>query len=141
MHEIQKFSSSILRGIRDAVRFEQARSAHVICLVKSMTKEHLRTSSNLSNERAIFEADRGWVCSPLSRNEFLQFLRSDEHLHVAVRPSRSASQSVKKPCPCTRLLSLKKSAFHRLSREEVISVLRGSENIRLARSKTVVKLN
>lgn len=87
------------------------------------------------------EADRGCVRSPLSRDGFLQFLRSDEHLHVAIRPSRSASQSVKKPCPCTRSPPLKKSTFHRLDREGFISVLRGPENIRLVRSRTVVKLN
>lgn len=40
--------------IRDAIHFKWTRNAHVIGLVKSVTKEHLPMSSNLSNGRERF---------------------------------------------------------------------------------------
>jgi len=82
-------------------------------LVKS--KEHLPTSSNLSNERAIFEADRSYA-SPLSRDEFFRASSCgpDGHLHLhalscvcpaflAPRERIRGRRGGKKPCPCTRL--------------------------------------
>lgn len=85
-------------------------SARVICLVKSMTKEHLPTSSNLSYERMIFEADRGCAPAFVSGRVSCGFRDQMNTCLPARRPSCSADRSantVKKPCPCTP--SLKKN--------------------------------
>jgi len=82
---------------------------HVICLVKSVMKEHLPMSSNLSNDTAIFKADQDCVPAFVSRqvpagSAITCLLPPPFLFRGRIREYR------KKPWPCVRSPPLKKNA-------------------------------
>jgi len=100
-----KFSSSIAYSQCDTFQV----NLHVICLVKSVMKEHLPMSSNLSNDTAIFKADQDCMPAFVSRQvpagSVITCLLPPPFLFRGrIREYR------KKPWPCVRSPPLKKNA-------------------------------
>jgi len=114
--DVLKFSSSIAYSQRDTFQV----NLHVICLVKSVMKEHLPMSSNLSNDTAIFKADQDCIPAFVSRqvpagSATTCLLPPPFLFRGRIRGYR------KKPWPCVRSSPLKKCTFRRLVGKKFIN--------------------